>query len=48
MEKKEKEMNNFEKAIQSVITMIMGKKDGPRLIDLKKSSVKVKRRVKHK
>jgi hypothetical protein len=48
LEKEKKEMNNFEKAIQSVITMIMGKKEGPRLIDLKKSSIKVKRRGKHK
>jgi hypothetical protein len=48
LEKEQKKMNNFEKAIQRVITMIMGKKEGPRLIDLKKSSVKVKRRGKHK
>ena len=41
-------MNNFEKAIQSVITIIMGEKDGPRLIDLKKQSIKVKSRGKHK
>jgi hypothetical protein len=41
-------MNNFEKAIQSVITIIIGEKKGPRLIDLKRNSIKVKRRGKHK
>ena len=39
-------MNNFEKAIQSVITIIMGKKDGPRLIDLKRNSITVKKKKK--
>jgi hypothetical protein len=36
-------MNNFEKAMKLVITTILGKKE-MRLIDLKKESIKVKKK----